>query len=175
MLPKKGCTGEPEQYRPITCLNVAYKLLTGPLTAILTEHVMTLDLLPKEQRALRKGARGKQTKEKRNCDGIHFLAGCLDALVVDNAVTKEARMWRRNLSVAWIDYKKAFDMTPHAWIRDLLKAMRAPHIVRSALAGLIPKWQTTITLRGRTNSTRSRSGSEEDCTRATPYPLCCSA
>ncbi len=57
-------------------------------------------------------------------------------------------MWRRNLSVAWIDYKKAFDMTPHAWIRDLLKAMRAPQIVQSALAGLIPKWQTTITLRG---------------------------
>ncbi len=44
MLPKKGCTGEPEQYRPITCLNVAYKLLTGALTAILTEHIMTLDL-----------------------------------------------------------------------------------------------------------------------------------
>lgn len=29
MLPKEGCTGRPEQFRPITCLNTAYKLLTG--------------------------------------------------------------------------------------------------------------------------------------------------
>lgn len=59
MIEKEGCTGKPEEYRPITCLNIAYKLLTGALTAVLMEHVERRNLLPEEQKALRKGRRGK--------------------------------------------------------------------------------------------------------------------
>ena len=33
---------------------------------------------------------------------------------------------KRNLSMAGVDYKKAFDMVPHRWIGHLLKAIRAP-------------------------------------------------
>ena len=29
LFPKEGCLGRPEQYRPITCLNVGYKLVTS--------------------------------------------------------------------------------------------------------------------------------------------------
>ena len=36
MLPKEGCSGRPDQYRPITCLNTTYKLLTGVAAEILT-------------------------------------------------------------------------------------------------------------------------------------------
>ncbi len=59
MIEKDGCTGEPEGYRPITCLNIAYKALTGALAAMLTKHVEQTNLLPEEQKALRKGARGE--------------------------------------------------------------------------------------------------------------------
>lgn len=38
--------------------------------------------------------------------GIH-------ALMIDQAVTEEGKKWRRNLPTAWIDYRKAYDMTPH--------------------------------------------------------------
>jgi hypothetical protein len=59
MIPKDGnSTGEPDKFRPITCLNTMYKLLTGMLTEVLYEHVMTQGLLPDEQKALRKGRRG---------------------------------------------------------------------------------------------------------------------
>ncbi len=44
----------------------------------------------------------------------------------DEALVREAKRDRRSLSVAWIDYRKAFDMVPHAWIDTMLKAIRAP-------------------------------------------------
>ncbi len=37
LIPKAGCKGLPEQYRPITCLNTGYKLFTSVLTALLPE------------------------------------------------------------------------------------------------------------------------------------------
>ena len=32
-------------------------------------------------------------------------------------------MRKQNLSVAWIDYKKAYDMMPHWWIIDYLETV----------------------------------------------------
>ena len=52
LIPKAGCEGRPEQFRPITCLNNGYKLYTGALTM---EHVDRTGVLPEEQKALRKG------------------------------------------------------------------------------------------------------------------------
>jgi len=38
-IPKEGCSGRPDQFRSITYLNTAYKLLTGTLMGWLGEHV----------------------------------------------------------------------------------------------------------------------------------------
>ena len=48
LIPKCGCQGLPKQYRPITCLNTAYKLLTGVVTAILEQNVVQNGILPPE-------------------------------------------------------------------------------------------------------------------------------
>ena len=50
----------------------------------------------------------------------------LDALIIDEAVAEEAKKDKRNLSVAWIDYRKAYDLVPHRWIGQILRAMAAP-------------------------------------------------
>ena len=86
LIPKEGCQGKPEQYRPITCLNTAYKLLTAVMTEVLYKHSVECELIPQEQRAVHRGRRG-----------------CLDALVIDSMVAQEAVKTNRNLSVAWID------------------------------------------------------------------------
>ncbi len=106
-----------------------YKLLTGVITEELMAHVEEMGILPLEQKAIRRGRRG-----------------CLDALMFDEALVREARRDRRSLSVAWIDYRKAFDMVPHAWIDAMLKAIRAPKEVRRTVRGLIPKWRSSISL-----------------------------
>ena len=41
LIPKEGCKGRPEQYRPITCLNTEYKLFTAVTMEVLYKHVTT--------------------------------------------------------------------------------------------------------------------------------------
>ena len=93
-------------------------------------HVSSKNLLPEEQKALRSKTRG-----------------CLDALVIDAAVAQESKTYRRNLSVAWIDYKKAYDMVPHKWLHTALKSIRAPKQVRRTVRRLATNWETSITLK----------------------------
>ena len=59
----------------------------------------------------------------------------------------EAQVDKRDLSVAWIDYRKAYDMVPHRWIKRALKAIRAPKQVRRMVRRLLPPWQTDLTVR----------------------------
>ena len=127
LIPKAGCEGRLNQYRPITCLNTAYELLTAVLTEVLYDHAMEHAYLPPEQRAIRRGHRG-----------------CLDALMVDSMVAREAMVCRRSLSVAWIDYEKAYDRVPHAWLREVLSALRAPLSVQRTLERLRQKWSSVF-------------------------------
>ena len=53
-------------------------------------------LLPEEQKSYRK--RSRRTN---------------DLLYVDRAVIKEVKSRNKNLAMAWMDYKKAYDMVPH--------------------------------------------------------------
>jgi hypothetical protein len=54
-IPKGGDLNDPNNYRPITCLNTAYKIVTGTVTNALTEGCNMNDILPPEQRALKAG------------------------------------------------------------------------------------------------------------------------
>lgn len=49
--PKKECQGKPHQYRPITCLNTGYRLLTAVITFLLRQHVVEHAIIPAEQKA----------------------------------------------------------------------------------------------------------------------------
>ncbi len=122
LIPKKGCQGKPDQYQPITCLNTAYKLFTAVLTTLLRQHVDEYDILPPEQKALRPRRRG-----------------CLDALLLDTEVASKARWDGRNLSVAWVDYSKAYDRVPHSWLVEMLTTIRAPQPLWRCIENLIPK------------------------------------
>ena len=39
---------------------------------------------------------------------------------IDRIVIKEVKSRNKNLTMAWIDYKKAYDMVPHSWIIECL-------------------------------------------------------
>ena len=40
--------------------------------------------------------------------------GTNDLLYIDRAVIKEVKSRNKNLAMAWIDYKKAYDIVPHS-------------------------------------------------------------
>ena len=49
-------------------------------------------------------------------------------------------MRKKSLSMAWIDYKKAYDMVPHSWILECLKALGIDEGIRKLLENSMKKW-----------------------------------
>ena len=49
---------------------------------------------------------------------------------------------KRNLSMCWSDYKKAYYMVPHSWILDILGMIGVAESVRKLLRGSISDWKT---------------------------------
>ena len=49
-----------------------------------------------------------------------FSRGTNDLLYIDRTVIKQVTSRNKNLAMAWIDYKKAYDTVPHSWIIECL-------------------------------------------------------
>ena len=94
---KKGF--EAGNYRTIASLNLIWKLLTGISSDKTYEHLEENRLLPEEQ----KGSRRKWQWTK-------------DQLAIDRCILQNCRKRKANLSMAWVDYKKAYDIVSHSWI-----------------------------------------------------------
>lgn len=118
-------------YRPITCLPMMWKLLTGIMGEKLYHHLERNGLLIDEQKGCRKGSRGTK-----------------DQLLVDKAILKNFRRGLTNLSMAWIDYKKAYDMVPHSWILKCLEMVGAAKNIISIISNSMVNWKTVLTSGG---------------------------
>ena len=57
----------------------------------------TRKILPEEQKGSKRENRGTK-----------------DQLLIDKAVLKDCKKRHTNLSMAWIDYRKAYDLVPHS-------------------------------------------------------------
>ena len=92
LLYKNGDRNDPGNYRPISCLNTCYKWLTGMLTRWMNRYFTTSGSLPVEQLAMNTG-----------------IWGCTQAHTLDRVITVDARQTKKDLSIAWIDFSKAFE------------------------------------------------------------------
>ena len=88
---RKGNTTD--NYRPITCLPLMWKLLTGVIAEEMYNYLEREKILPEEQKGCRRGSRGTK-----------------DQLLIDKTVLKDCRKRHTNLSMAWIDYRKAMTL-----------------------------------------------------------------
>ena len=93
-----------DNFRPITCLPLMWKLFTGIISDNLYEYLDSSGILPVEQKGYHRDSRGMK-----------------DQLLIDKLIIKNCKRRETNLNVAWIDYKKAYDMIPHSWILECLK------------------------------------------------------
>ena len=112
LLPKSEDTKNPKNYRPITCLTTSYKLITSVLTDRMYTFLDRNHILPNEQKGC-----------KRNS------YGCKDQLLIDRMILENCRTRSKNLSTAWIDYRKAFDSVPHDWILKSLDLYKISPII----------------------------------------------
>ena len=112
-------------FRPITCLPLVWKLLTGILAKELYEHLEKTNSLPWEQKGWRKGSRGTKNH-----------------LLIDKMIVKDCKRRLTLLAVAWIDYRKDYDMVPHSWIQKCMKMFGVAVDVRSFVNTSMKQWNT---------------------------------
>ena len=111
--------------RPITCLPLMWKLLTGVIADMIYAHLDQEKLLPDEKKGCRKGSRGTN-----------------DLLYIDKAVINEVKS--RNKNLAWIYYKNAYHMVPYLWIIECLDLFRVAENIKSLLVNSMKKWKVML-------------------------------
>ena len=102
----------PNNYRPITFLPMMWKILTAQIRDKIYYSLTSRGLFPDEQKRCRKRSRGTA-----------------ELLYIDQHILNESKIRRKNLAMAWIDYKKAYDMVPQSWIIHCLKMYKISHEV----------------------------------------------
>ena len=129
LLPKTQETENPKNYRPITCLTTTYKILTSIITDRTYEFLEQSLILPQEQKGC-----------KRNS------YGCKDQLLINRMIIENCKTRLKNLSTAWIDYRKAFDSVPHDWILRSLELYKVSPFISNFLRNSMSKWRTRLFL-----------------------------
>ncbi|XP_045474950.1 uncharacterized protein LOC123680878 [Harmonia axyridis] len=138
MIPKKGDPTIPDSYRPITCLPSAYKIITSTIGQKIRIHLKTNNLMAWEQNGCEKSGKGSK-----------------ELLIIDNLITKQAKRKQKNISMAWIDYQKAFDSVPHSWLLEILRIYKVDPKIISFFQFLMSTWRTSLRLEGSSELNKS--------------------
>ena len=93
--PNKGF--KPGNFRPITCLPIMWKLLSGILADSMYLHLEAQKLIPEEQKGCKRNSKG-----------------CKEQLLIDKLVMKQCKHRENDLYMTFIDYKKAYNSVPHS-------------------------------------------------------------
>lgn len=131
LLPKSEETENPKNWRPIACLPTVYKILTAAIAEEIREHCSKNNILTDFQRGCKKGARG-----------------CQDQLLLNRGVLDDAHKNSKNLSMAWIDYQKAFDSIPHEWLIKTMNMYKIPAKLVETISKFMKKWKLQMTAYG---------------------------
>ena len=121
--PQQGAI--PKNYRPITCLPTTWKLFSGIIAQKIQQHMN--GYMHETQKGIGNKSRG--TKHQ---------------LLIDKAVIKDSKNRQTNLSLAWIDYKKAYDSVPHSWILKCLKLYKVNPKLTTLIKTSMSHWKTTL-------------------------------
>ncbi|XP_044751744.1 uncharacterized protein LOC123311738 [Coccinella septempunctata] len=140
MLPKKGDLTQPENYRPITCLPSAYKIITSTIGHKIRTHLKSNNIMAWEQARCRENGRGSK-----------------EFLMIDSILTRQAKRKLKNLSMAWIDYRKAYDSVPHSWLLEVLEIYKVDKRIINLIESLRSMWRKTLTV----NTKRTKYNTEE--------------
>ena len=88
--------------------------------------------------------------------------GTAELLYIDQHFLNESKNRRKNLAMAWIDYKKAYDMVPQSWIINRLKMYKISHETINFIKKKHQKLESWI------NSRRKKRGWNNDPKRDFP-------
>ena len=127
LLPKSNETNIPKNYRPITCLPTMYKILTSVITERTYNFLDSSNILPTEQKECKRGSNGYK-----------------DQLLINKILLENSCSSCKNLSTAWIDYRRAFDSVPHLWLLRVLELYKVSPTIINFLKTSMRKWKINL-------------------------------
>ena len=110
-------------YRPISWLRMVWKIVTQIREEVYSSLTIR-GLFPEEQKGKRKGSRGTW-----------------ELLDIDQHILNESKCRRKNLAMAWIDYKNASDMDPQSWIINCRKMYKISDEVINFIERTMKIWK----------------------------------
>ena len=123
----------PSNYRPITCLPMVWKLMTGTVSEYIYKHLIENNLMPDEQKGCKKKSRG-----------------CKELLLIDKMILKNCKRRKTNLYMGYIDYRKAYDMVPHSWILSSMKMLGVADNILKMVEASMDQSKVELTHNGET-------------------------
>jgi len=91
----------------------------------ISTHLEEQSLLPAEQKGYHPGSKG-----------------CKNQLMISEAIYEDCRRRNKNLSIAWIDYQKAFDSVPHSWVEKSIELVGVNSKIFRFCKLSMEKWNT---------------------------------
>ena len=127
--PQKGNTAD--NYQPISCLPLMWKLLTGVLAKEMYNYLEQEKILPQEQKGCKRESRGTK-----------------DQLLIDRTVLKDFKKRHFNLSMVWIYYRKAYDLLLHSWVNECVEMFGTAENLRTFLQKSMQQWMLSLVANG---------------------------
>ena len=82
--------------------------------------------------------------EKQQRGAKAGCSGTTDNLQIDRTVTLDCHRHKRNLSVAWVDVRKAYDSVDHRWLYKIMLVHRFLVWICEVVRKLCAAWNTRI-------------------------------
>ena len=120
-----------DNFRPISCLSLLWKLMTGIISESIYGFLDRNGILPNERKGCKRQFRGTR-----------------DQLLIDKLVLKDCMKRHTNLTMGWVDYRKVYDVVLHSWIEECLKMFGITRNVEHFICNSMKKWKTELTACG---------------------------
>jgi hypothetical protein len=72
------------------------------------------------------------------------------------AILEDSKKRKKNLSIAWIDYQKAFDTVPHSWVEKSIELLGVNNKIINFCKSSMEKWRTRLQLKTNQELLQSR-------------------
>ena len=76
-------------------------------------------------------------------------SGTKDQLSTDKTVLEDCKKRHTNLSMAWIDYRKAYDLVSHSWVNECMEMFGIAENLKTLMQNSMQQWRLSLTANGK--------------------------
>ena len=91
--------------------------------------------------------------EQKGCHPVS--KGCKGQVMISKAKYDDSSRRNKKLSIAWIDYQKAFDSVPHSWVETSIALVGVNRKIVGFCKLSMEKWNTMFILKTKWESMQS--------------------